>query len=113
MTIWQKTKERDPAMFNWLVSNGWTAARYNALEKWQQNDLRVEATGGLDETSFMTLWGRAAAEVTRGYGDAITDAATATGRTIRTTTIIGGVMLIGILAVVYNKELKQLTQAKR
>ena len=100
-------------MYNWLVSQGWTAARYNALKKWQLTELRVEAKGGLDETSFLTLWSRAAVDVTKGYGDAIGDTATATGRTIRNAAIVGGIALVGVLAIVYNKELKQLSKAKR
>ena len=107
MTPWQAAKERDPAMYNWLVSNGWTAAEYNALEKWEQAGLRTEMNGGLDETSFLSLWSEAAVDVTKGYGDTIGEAATATGRTIRNTAILAVVGILGVAAIVYNEPIRK------
>ena len=107
MTPWESTRPKDIAFKNWLERNGWNRARYVALDRYGQTDLRVESMGGLDERSFIQLWGEAAVDVTKGYGTSIGNAATATGRTIRNTAVLAVVGILGVAAVAYRQPVIQ------
>lgn len=111
MTPWESSRPVDQAFAAWMDAHGWTVDRYNKLKPYEKTDLRIQSQGGLDETSFLALWGQAAVQQTKDYGAAIGGAATATVRTIKRTAILAVLGVCAVAAIVYNKQIKAAVKA--
>lgn len=113
MTPWESL-DSNPPYKAFLVSRGWTAARWNATQPWERTGERVEFNGGLVNDSLISQLPGAVADTVGGYKKSIVTAAAATGKTIARATV-STLVGLGITALIaYRKPIlgafKKVTQ---
>ena len=111
MAPWQAAQTNDPKMYFWLVSHGWTAARYNALQPWERANLRIEMKGGLEKTGILRELPGAIGETVKEQGRAIGGAVKSVGRSMNRTLMIVAVVAVAGVLVVYRNEVRKATEA--
>lgn len=108
MTPFDAAANNDPQMYAYLVSNGWTADRYNALKPYERTALRVEMNGGLDEVSFAKEFGKAVVDTSKNYAGTVATVATKTSRNIKFIAAAGAVIAVAGAAVIYRRPIQAL-----